>query len=248
MTDARMQGTTLQSLKVFQKLCGKKNLGAVVFGTTKSGELTPETYAEREKQLSDVFWKDFKKQGALVFKLLPSHESARQLVATVLDRVREDERVLLIQHELVDLAKTLPETEAGKELKYTLEEIMEHEKRALASDNLTQEQIEAHKQKIATIAPQLKQMTTKLSFSQRLSKSFGLVSCFAFSSSIFDHFPHCLRVAEEDTTGHLLQSNRVQSRCALHRAHNMIPFYFLLVSCTLLVYTLICKVVLRNTT
>lgn len=174
MTDARMRGTTLQNLKVFQKLCGKKNLGAVVFGTTKSGKLTPEAFARREKQLSDVYWKDFKKQGATVFKLYPSHESARQLVQTVLDRVQEEQRVLRIQEELVEFAKTLPATEAGKELKYTLEEIMEHQKRALAGDNLTEEQIALHQQKIATIAPQIKQMTAKLSFSQRLLKFFGL--------------------------------------------------------------------------
>ena len=201
MTDARMRGTTLQNLKVFQRLCGKKNLGAVVFGTTKSGKLTPEAFARREQQLSDVYWKDFKKQGAIIFKLLPSHESADQLVKTVLDRVHGEERVLLIQKELVDLAKMLPATEAGKELKYTLEEIMEHQKRALAGDNLTAEQIEAHRQTIAAIAPQIKQMTAKLSFSQRFLKFFGLVSNFTFSLLMYGHLSVCLRAVEEDAIG-----------------------------------------------
>jgi len=248
MTDARMRGTTLQNLKVFQGLCGKKNLGAVVFGTTKSGKLTPEAFARREKQLSDVYWKDFKRQGAIVFKLLPSHQSADQLVKTVLDRVHGEERVLLIQKELVDLARILPATEAGKELKYTLDDIMEHQKKALAGDNLTEEQIIAHKQKIATIAPQIKQM--KLSFSQRLMQFFGLVSCFASSLSMYDHLSLCLRV-EEDATGRrsrqndLLDLNLVQSRC---RAHNIIPFYFSLICYlhTVLVYTFICKVLLAE--
>ena len=200
MTDARMRGTTLQNLKVFQRLCGKKNLEAVVFGTTKSGKLTPEAFAKREKQLSDVYWKDFMKQGAIVFKLLPSHESACQLVKTVLNRVHGEERILLIQEELVELAKMLPGTEAGKELKYTLEEIMAHQKRALAGDNLTAEQIEAHRQTIAAIAPQIKQMTAKLSFSQRLLKFFGLVSSFTFSLSMYDLLSLCPR-AVEDATG-----------------------------------------------
>ena len=200
MTDARMRGPTLQNLKVFQWLCGKKNLGAVVFGTTKSGKLTPEAFARREKQLSDVYWKDFKKRGAIVFKLLPSHESADQLVKTVLDRVHGEECVLLIQKELVDLAKALPATEAGKELKFTLEEIMEHQKKALAGDNLTPEQIAAHQQKIETIAPQIKQMTAKFSFSQRLLKFFGLVSSFSFSLSMHDILSLCPR-AVEDATG-----------------------------------------------
>ncbi|EDR05776.1 uncharacterized protein LACBIDRAFT_302491 [Laccaria bicolor S238N-H82] len=172
LTDARMRGSTLQNLKVFEKLCGKKNLGAVVFGTTKAGKLTPEAYRRREKQMSDVYWKDFKRKGAIVFNLRPSHESAKQLVQTVLDRVQEDERVLLIQTELVDLAKILPETKAGKELKCTLEEIMEHQKKALAGDNLTAEQIAKHEQKIAALAPQIKEL--KLSFSQRLLKLIGL--------------------------------------------------------------------------
>ena len=72
-----------QGLEEVRKLCRKKNLGAVVFGTTKSGKVTPEVFAKREKELSDEYWKDFRKQGAIVFKLLPSHESARQLVETV---------------------------------------------------------------------------------------------------------------------------------------------------------------------
>ena len=145
MTDARMRGTTLENLKEFQRLCGKNNLGAVIFGTTKSGKLGSETFARREKQLSDVYWKDFKKQGAMVFKLLPSHESARQLVKTVLDRVQAEQRVLLIQKELVDLAKTLPATEAWRELKHTLEEIMEDQKKALPGDNVTEEQMAVNK-------------------------------------------------------------------------------------------------------
>ena len=181
-----MRGTTLQNLKVFQKLCGKENLEAVVFGTTKSGKITPEAVAKREKELSEEYWKDFKNQGAIVFKLLPSHESADDLIKTVLDRV-QGERVLLIQKELVDLAKMLPATEAGMELKSTLQEILEHHKSTLANDNLTEEQIAAHKRKIATIAPQIKQMTTKLSFSQRLLRFIGLVSCCVFSLSMYDH-------------------------------------------------------------
>ena len=202
MTDARMRGTTVQNIKLFQKLSGKKNLQAVVFGTTKSGKLTPDAFARREKQLSDVYWKDFKKQGAIVFKLLPSHESAGQLVNTVLDRLKEEERVLRVQEELAELAKTIPATEGGKKLKYTLEEIMEHQKRALVGDNLTEEQTAAHKQKIATvaiaIAQQIKQRTLELS--QRLLKFFGLVSGLAFSLSMYDLLSLCLR-AVEDATG-----------------------------------------------
>ena len=200
MTDTRMRGTILQNLRILRKLCGKKNLGAVVFGTTRSGKLTPAEFAKLEKQLTSVNLKHFIDRGSIVFKLLPSHESAVQLVQTVLDRVQE--RVLLIQEEIVDLAKKLPATEAGMELQYTLEEIMQHQKRALAGDNLTNEQIAAHRRKIAAIAPQLKQMTTKLSFSQRLLKFFGLVSCFAFSLSMCHHLSLCLRAVEDDT-GHL---------------------------------------------
>ena len=187
MTEARMRSTTLQNLKEFQRLWGKNNLGAVVFGTTKSGKIRSETFATREKQLSDVYWKDFKKQGVMVFNLLPSRESARELVDTVLDRVQAEQRVLLIQKELVDLAKTLPATEAWMELKYTLEEIMEDQKKALAGDNVTEEQMAVNKQKIARVASQVKQIMTELSFSQRLWKFFGLVSCCAFSVSIYDH-------------------------------------------------------------
>ena len=68
--------------------------------------LTPPVSAETSKSvtkhliqvhvlptvLSDVYWKDFKKQGAIV-KLLPSHESARRLVNIVLDRAQREAAV-----------------------------------------------------------------------------------------------------------------------------------------------------------
>ena len=185
VTDVRMQRMTVQTSRGFQMLCGKKNLKAVVFA--KSGKLTPEAIARHEKQSSNVYLNNFKKQEAIFFKLLPSHESVDQLVKTVLDRVYAEERVLLIQKELVDLAKMLPTTEVGKILQYTLEEIMEHQNRALAGGSLTPEQIAVHQQKIEMIAPQIKQITVIFSFSQRLLKFFGLVSCFAFSLSMYDH-------------------------------------------------------------
>ena len=93
MNDASMGSTILQNLELFQKLCGKENLEAVVFGTTNSGKISPAALARREKQLSDVYWKDLKKQGAIVFELLPSHESARQLVNIVLDRAQREAAV-----------------------------------------------------------------------------------------------------------------------------------------------------------
>ena len=114
-----MRLQTYQSLKVFQGLCGNQNLGAVVFAVTRFGKLTPEVAASRKAVLSDMYWKDFKKQGVIVFDLRPSHESACQLVDIVLNRVQK-ERVLLIQKELVDFAKKLPATEAAKELRFSL--------------------------------------------------------------------------------------------------------------------------------
>ena len=195
MTDARMRGNPIQNLKVFQGLCGKNNLGAVVFGITKSGKYTPDAFARCEKQLSDVYWKDFKKQGATVFKLLPSHESAGQLVKKVLDRLKEEEHVL---RDLVEVAKILPVTKAGKELKDSFQEIIDHHKRAVAGDTLTEEQTTAHEQKIATVAQLIKQRALELT--QRLLKFFGLVSGLTFCLSMYDLSSLCLR-AVEDATG-----------------------------------------------
>ena len=93
MTDASMRGATLQNLEVYQRLSGKENLEAVIFGITKSSKVPPAVLARREKEFSDMYWKDFEKQGAIVFKLLPSQESARQLVNMVLDRVQREAAV-----------------------------------------------------------------------------------------------------------------------------------------------------------
>ena len=60
--------TTYQNIKVFQKLCGNNNLGAVVFTTTKSQKVTPKLFATRKMLLSNMYLKDFRQGGVRILK------------------------------------------------------------------------------------------------------------------------------------------------------------------------------------
>ena len=104
MTDAGVRSITSQNVQAYKKLCGKKNLGSVVFATATPGSLTPQAFARREQEhYSEVYRKDFKEQGAMFFQLFHMHVSAKGLVSKVLEKIKEEQCALLIQQELVEI-------------------------------------------------------------------------------------------------------------------------------------------------
>jgi cell fate (sporulation/competence/biofilm development) regulator YmcA (YheA/YmcA/DUF963 family) len=178
MTDAGVRGMTPQNLQAYKKLCGKKNLGSVVFATARPGSLTPEAFAKREQQYyGEVYWKDFKEQGATFFQLFTTHASAKDLVSKVLERIKDEQRALLIQKELVEIRKIVPTaTKAGRELKNALDEIMAHQKEVLAGEMISREEAAAVAAKIAMVSEWLRSL--KVPLPPCFSTFFGLVSRF----------------------------------------------------------------------
>ncbi|KAF9004218.1 P-loop containing nucleoside triphosphate hydrolase protein [Cyathus striatus] len=159
ISQTRMLGTTRKNLDMFRKLCGDKALSSVVLGTTKWSEVAPDVGEARLRQLKDKFWKDMIENGSHVFKFENTYESAWAMVDNLVVK-HESYNILQLQGELVDLQKIIPDTDAGKELRYTLEQLLKIQK-----DKATSEQI----QKTLTAIQAL-----KVSIPQRLKLIFHL--------------------------------------------------------------------------
>ncbi|KAF9004213.1 P-loop containing nucleoside triphosphate hydrolase protein [Cyathus striatus] len=153
ISQTRMLGTTRKNLEMFHKLCGDDALSSVVLGTTKWSEVAQDVGDKRVKQLRDNFWKDMIEKGSDVFKFEKTNQSAWNMVNHLLQK-HKDVESLRLQKELVDLQKIIPDTDAGKELRYSLEELLKMQK-----DKATEEQLQKTKAALQAL---------KVSISERL--------------------------------------------------------------------------------
>jgi hypothetical protein len=136
ISQSRMRGATFRNLAVFRKLCGEGADASIILGTTKWGDTTPELGARREEQLIETYWQDHIARGSRVCRFEDSQASAWNIVHAILDNF-EEQTTLRIQHELVDLQLHILETDAGKTLRYSLERLLEMQ-RKLANKPRTQ--------------------------------------------------------------------------------------------------------------
>ena len=198
-----MRSITSRNFQAYKKLCGRKDLESVVFAIATPGSLTPQAFAKREQEhYSEVYRKDLKEQGAKFFQLFHTHSSAKDLVSKVLERIKEEQRALLIQEELVEIQKIIPTvTIAGRELKNALDEIMAHQKEIIAhqkdimahqkevlpGDMTSQEKAVAVTKRMVMVGERLRSLNIPLS--PRSSTFFGLVSLFFVTSrlALTDH-------------------------------------------------------------
>jgi len=148
IAERRMEGANRRNLEMFRKLCGKDALPRVVLVTTSWAEVTPEVGQRREKELAHIFWKEMMSSGSQMCRFTNTQDSARAILNLILRKVekRPPERgttiigddkhdTLKIQKELVDLQRFIPETDAGKELRYTLQEAFKLQKDMAEGDH-----------------------------------------------------------------------------------------------------------------
>ncbi|KAF8954017.1 P-loop containing nucleoside triphosphate hydrolase protein, partial [Flammula alnicola] len=133
ISQTRMTGTTGRNLDMLQNLVGKDALRSIVLGTTKWSLVQPETASKREEELKSAYWKEMIKAGSPVFQVDTSESSKRawDLIAYILreiEKQRDIDRFLRIQDELVNMRKIIPETDAGKTLKGSLDELIAMQK------------------------------------------------------------------------------------------------------------------------
>jgi hypothetical protein len=120
---------------MFHQLCGDKALARVVLGTTNWGEVDETVGQKREEQLAKTFWNTMTASGSKSLRFDRTETSARAFLDAILDQLEFGENgevlndnVLQIQNEIVDLERRIPETAAGKELRYTLKQLLEIQK------------------------------------------------------------------------------------------------------------------------
>ncbi|KAF8959523.1 P-loop containing nucleoside triphosphate hydrolase protein [Flammula alnicola] len=188
ISQTRMLGTTRRNLDMFQKLVGKDALRSIVLGTTKWSLVQPETASKREGELKSAYWKEMIKAGSPVFQVDTSESSKRawDLIAYILREIEKQrgiDRFLKIQDELVNMRRIIPETDAGKTLKYTLDQLIDMQKQRAQKlraqlekgddEELHKQFVEGEKQ-LGQLVQMAKEM--KIPLSRRIKKFFGLVS------------------------------------------------------------------------
>ena len=119
-----MQGSLKRNLDVFQKLCGDDALRNVVLCTTKWSDVEEEDGEGRTEELVHGYWKEMIEHKSTVHALKNCCQSAWNVVDLIIESNREKMRALQIQKELVDDHKLIPDTEAGRELRYNLKNLI----------------------------------------------------------------------------------------------------------------------------
>jgi hypothetical protein len=136
IADKRMKSMTLRDLETFFQLCGDKALARVILGTTNWEEVKDDVGEKREQQLDKTFWNTVNASGTKSLRFERTDISARVFLDAILTKLEfgtdevilSDNIVLRIQDELVELERRIPETAAGKKLRYSLKQLLDMQK------------------------------------------------------------------------------------------------------------------------
>ena len=123
ITDVRMDGTSIQYVRMFQRLCGQDALKNVLLTTTQWSGFNQEQEERREKELQDGdFWGELITAGASVARFMGDERSGLGLI----DKLMGNEpKPICVQKELVDRGIEMPQTSAGKFMEAELTRVLE---------------------------------------------------------------------------------------------------------------------------
>jgi hypothetical protein len=108
----RLEGSALDNLSMFRKLCGPKFYPNVVLATTFWGNVDPAVGSRRENELkeTDEFWGSMCKRGSEVIRLPDDRFDCITLLLRLASKIKMS---LQIQEELVDQGLSISQTAAG---------------------------------------------------------------------------------------------------------------------------------------
>ena len=177
IVQTRMFGTARKNLDMFRKLCGDEALKNVVIGTTKWCYVTPEVGKQHEQLLRDTYWKEMLQQGSVTMRVHADSTSAWEIINHILKNDRIE--FVRIQEELLELQKVIPETDAGRTLRYTLEELREQllaEERTanMGNGQLRQKELEEIRKRMHETVDDIRKLRVPLG--ERIKRFFGLRS------------------------------------------------------------------------
>ena len=175
ISQTRMFGTIRENLEMFRKLCGDEALRNVVLGTTKWDEVDLEVGQQREQVLKDIHWKEMLQQGSVIMRVHADSASAWEIVNHIL----KNDRIgfVLTQEELLEFGRRIPETETGRTLLYTLEDLrtrlLAEERTANMGDGqLRQEELEEIRKRMRETTDEIRKL--KIPLSKKVKRFFRL--------------------------------------------------------------------------
>ncbi|TDL17995.1 P-loop containing nucleoside triphosphate hydrolase protein [Rickenella mellea] len=120
ISDSKVEGGTRRNFRMFQNLCGSKNLRQVVIVTTWWDKVEETLALQREHQLkeSGTLFRPMLKDGATLMRHNQGYSSAK----AVLDHLLSERASisLKLQTQLVEEKRALPVTDAGEILNHDL--------------------------------------------------------------------------------------------------------------------------------
>ncbi|KAF9555458.1 hypothetical protein CPC08DRAFT_765907 [Agrocybe pediades] len=179
ISNDRFSGTAKRNLEMFNHMCGKAALKRVIIGTTKWRRTPPEIGNKHEKELKQEHWRPMLAKNAEAMRFEDSYDSALSFIKQIIRK--EILRICLrIQQEMVDDKKIIPETQAGMQLRYTLQEVLDMQRKMLdlekamaegSSDDAAQKAHEETTRKMDALMLQIEQL--KIPFLRKLKRFFG---------------------------------------------------------------------------
>lgn len=140
ISDIRMQGSSMTSIRMFRKLVGTDFYPHVVLATTMWELVDHDAGVKRETELiSDSrFWGYMKERGCKFRRLMNTKTSAMDIIGIIVgqqsgDSLSQDNKVLAVQSELVDQRKDLIDTNVGREVQSQFSETIKRQEGELAT-------------------------------------------------------------------------------------------------------------------
>lgn len=136
--DPKMQGSALNNMRMFRKLCGPECFQNIILATTFWEDVPADLGAKREQQLkdNDEFWGKMVKRGSAVRRLGTDRESGMKLL---LDVARKQKITLQSQQEMVDEHKSAHGTAAALAVQEELQRQKEELERRIEEQRLDNE-------------------------------------------------------------------------------------------------------------
>jgi hypothetical protein len=116
ITNDRLEGSALDNLSLFRKLCGPKFYPNVILATTFWSKVDTQVGSRREAELMETeeFWGSMCNRGSEVIRLPDDQESCIKLLLRLANKPKVS---LQIQEELVDQGLSIGKTAAGASAK-----------------------------------------------------------------------------------------------------------------------------------
>jgi hypothetical protein len=146
------------------KLCGTEPAKRVIFVTTMWDKISPDRGTGRETDLKSHYFKPMLDLGAVAARFTNTHESACGIISRLF-MLLEEQKVTLIQEEMVMIQRELAETKAAEEVLTDLQKLLRDHKQTIEALKREAERAD-NQQMIASLNKELADIQ------QRMEKTF----------------------------------------------------------------------------